>query len=441
MTSYQDRAKRLSEQLRASGGTSGIQKRTSNLFRSRGEDGRALDVSDFHHVLEVNAENHWVDVEGMTTYEELVRETLKHGELPAVVPQLKSITIGGAVSGVGIEASSFKYGLVHETILEMDVLLADGSIVTATPTNDHRDLFYGIANSYGTLGYILRVRAKTVPAKAYVHLTYKKFDQPDRFFSAMEQACGSDADFVDGVVFGARDMVLVTSRFTDEAPYTHDYTFMKIFYKSIRKRSEDYLTVSDFMWRWDTDWFWCSKNLYMQNPLVRLLMGRKRLNSITYGSLMRWNNRTKFTERLVEPLRSGGSEAVIQDICIPLAHARTFLSFLLEQIGILPIWICPTKSPSTAKFPLFPIGSGLELDFGFWDIKRTQQTYERGHFNRMIERKTIELNGLKSLYSESFFDRETFWNIYNKHAYDTLKKKYDPDEKRKDLYEKCVTKL
>jgi hypothetical protein len=27
------------------------------------------------------------------------------------------------------------------------------------------------------------------------------------------------------------------------------------------------------LWRWDTDWFWCSKNLFAQNPLVRRLTG------------------------------------------------------------------------------------------------------------------------------------------------------------------------
>ena len=71
----------------------------------------------------------WADVEGMTTYEDFVDETLKHGLMPAVVPQLKTITIGGAVAGMGIEATSFHYGLVHETVLEMEILLASGETV------------------------------------------------------------------------------------------------------------------------------------------------------------------------------------------------------------------------------------------------------------------------------------------------------------------------
>ena len=54
--------------------------------------------------------------------------------MPAVVPQLKTITLGGAVAGVGIESSSHRYGLVHDTMLELDVLLGDGRVVACTPT-------------------------------------------------------------------------------------------------------------------------------------------------------------------------------------------------------------------------------------------------------------------------------------------------------------------
>ena len=92
----------------------GLAKRSSNLFRDRAEaPKRRLDLGGFNHVLEVDAEQQWVDVEGSTTYEELVDATLPSGVMPAVVPQLKTITVGGAAAGVGIEASSFREGLVQ----------------------------------------------------------------------------------------------------------------------------------------------------------------------------------------------------------------------------------------------------------------------------------------------------------------------------------------
>ena len=76
------------------------------------------------------------DVEGMITYEALVDETLRYGLLPAVVPQFKTITVGGAVSGLGIESSSFKYGLVHETVEEMEILTGTGAIVTCSRSRE-----------------------------------------------------------------------------------------------------------------------------------------------------------------------------------------------------------------------------------------------------------------------------------------------------------------
>src|SRR5260370_41597672 len=105
------------QQARARGQRIGLRKSTSNLFRPRSRDGKYfLDVRAFDRVLSINRERMTADVEGMITYQALVDETLKVGLLPAVVPQLKTITVGGAVSGLGIESSSFKFGLVHETV-------------------------------------------------------------------------------------------------------------------------------------------------------------------------------------------------------------------------------------------------------------------------------------------------------------------------------------
>lgn len=72
----------------------GLQKTTSNLFRRREQTARhKLDVRSFDGVLRVDPDRMIADVEGMTTYGALVDETLRYGLLPAVVPQLKTITV------------------------------------------------------------------------------------------------------------------------------------------------------------------------------------------------------------------------------------------------------------------------------------------------------------------------------------------------------------
>jgi FAD/FMN-containing dehydrogenase len=417
-----------------------LDKRTSNLFRDRRPSGgHRLDLASLDHVLEADTQAGWVDVEGMTRYEDLVAWTLPRGVMPAVVPQLKTITAGGAAAGVGIEATSFRHGLVHDTLSELEVLLPGGEVVLCTPDNEHRDLFFGFPNSYGTLGYALRLRLATLPVQPYVRIEHRVSRDGAEYFGELARCCQGDADFVDGVVFGPGELVITSGRFAAQAPWRSDYSFEKIYYQSLRSRAEDYLGTADYIWRWDTDWFWCSKNFGAQRPWVRRLLGRERLNSRTYTRWMRWNARWQLTQRL-DQLRGRYRESVIQDVDIPLPRAAEFLAFLLREIAILPIWICPLRGALPGRhFPLYPLeGAPLYVNFGFWDVIESQQPFEAGHFNRLVEREAIRLGGIKSLYSDSFFTPGEFAQAYDQLTYRHLKARYDPRGRAPDLYDKCV---
>jgi len=411
----------------------GLAKDSSNLFRERAAAaGRRLDVRGFNEVLSVGKD--FVDAEGMVSYEALARACLAHGAMPAVVPQLKTITLGGAVAGVGIESSSHRHGLVHDSMLELEVLLGDGRVVTCTPDNEHADLYFGFPNSYGTLGYALRVRVRTVPVKPFVKLEHLGFSQKEKYFEKLKN---QDADFVDGTIFSQDEMYLTLGRFVDKAPYTSDYTYENIYYKSIREKREDYLTIHDYLWRWDTDWFWCSKNVMAQNSFFRkYVFGKERLGSRTYTKIMRWNSRLGLTRKFGRVVGLH-SESVIQDVDIPLARAAEFFEFYADQIALWPQWVCPI-APGKGNFSLYPVKNQKYVNFGFWDVKRTRQPHPPGHFNRMIERKVAELGGIKSLYSDSFFAEDEFARAYGGDAYRKLKTKYDPGGTFPGLYEKCV---
>ena len=106
--SHAEKLQRLREQIQAGAGSApiGLAKDTSNLFRDRKQAPRQkLDVRQFNEVLAINREERWVEVEGMTPYVKLVDAMLAQGLMPPVVPQLKSITIGGAAAGVGSAAA------------------------------------------------------------------------------------------------------------------------------------------------------------------------------------------------------------------------------------------------------------------------------------------------------------------------------------------------
>lgn len=423
-------------------------KDSSNLFRPRHQGQvQRLDVKSLNGVIDVDPNKLIAEVEGMATYETVVDATLQKGCMPLVVPQLKTITVGGGVSGLAIESSSFRHGLTHESVREMDVLTGAGEIVRATPTNEYQDLFHGLPNSYGTLGYILKLTIGLQRVKPFVHLRHLRFDNAPAFFKALQQICeqkvyeGKPVDFVDGVVFEPNEMYITVARGVDEAPYVSDYTFEHMFYRSIAEKQEDYLTIRDYIWRWDTDWFWCSKNVGAQNPIVRRLLGRKRLGSRTYSRMMNFENRWHVVERLQRLVgQYRPQETIIQDVQVPIGKAAEFLDFFQANIGIKPVWVCPTRAASTTwPWVLYPMDPGtLYVNVGFWDAVPAVPDKPEGYLNRLIEKKVSELHGTKGLYSSSYYTRPEFEALYNYVTYRPLKTKYDPAGRFKDLYDKCV---
>ena len=423
-----------------------LAKPTSNLFRFREPPATpGLDVSAFTGVLDVDPQARTADVGGMTTYEDLADATLAHGLMPMVVPQLKTITLGGAVAGLGIESSSFRNGMPHESVLEMEILTPDGDVVLATADNEHAALFAGFGNSYGTLGYALRLRIELDPVRPYVALRHVPFFDADACARAIDEVCatgewdGERVDFVDGTVFESDRLFLTLATFADTAPYTSDYTGRHVYYRSVGTRRRDHLTVRDYLWRWDTDWFWCSRALGVQHPLVRRVLPKRYLRSDVYRRVVALDRRYRISARVDELRGLEPLEPVIQDVEVPVDALAEFLAFFHDRIGITPVWLCPVRTRDGRRWPLYPMDTDtLYVNVGFWSGVRLAPGESDGTYNRLIEREVRRLGGHKSLYSTSYFERAEFEAGYGGEDYRRLRQTYDPKGRLPDLYDKCV---
>jgi FAD/FMN-containing dehydrogenase len=423
-----------------------LAKKTSNLFRFRGSGTRpGLDVSRFGDVLSVDPRARTADVQGMVTYEALVDATLPFGLMPYVVPQLKTITLGGAVAGLGIESSSYRNGLPHESVREFEVLTGDGRVVVARPDNEHAELFRGFPNSYGTLGYTLRLTIDLEPVQPFVRLRHFRFGTAEACLNAMATACadgkydGQVVDFVDGTVFGPDEQYLTLGTFVEDAPAVSDYTGMQVYYRSIQQRDVDHLTVRDYLWRWDTDWFWCSRALGVQRPTVRRFWPRRYRRSDVYRRLIALDRRYHLSDSLARVRGRRPEEAVVQDVEVPVGKTAEFLDMFHREVGITPVWLCPLRLRSSQPWPLYPLEPDeLYVNVGFWSSVPLRAGQPDGYHNRLIEDTVNALGGHKSLYSTVHYPPEEFWRRYNGPAYGALKRTYDPDGRLPDLYDKCV---
>jgi FAD/FMN-containing dehydrogenase len=434
-----------------------LAKKTSNLFRQRAAArGPGLDVSGLDGVIGIDAAGRTADVQGMCTYERLVDETLCHGLIPYVVPQLKTITLGGAVTGLGIESTSFRSGLPHESVIEMDVFTGSGDVVTASP-DEHADLFRTFPNSYGSLGYATRLRIKLEPVPAYVALRHVRFHEPDKLSAAIAEIVetrewdGVRVDGLDGVAFEPGEYYLTLATWTDEpvvggrpqAP--SDYTGQQIYYRSIQRRDRDVLTMHDYLWRWDTDWFWCSGAFGAQEPRIRRLWPRRWRRSDVYMRLLGLDRRFGIADRFDRRAGRPQRERVIQDVEVPVERLGDFLDWFDAEVGMRPVWLCPLVSTGSAiggrTWPTYPLEPGQTyVNVGFWGTVHVGPDAADAPRNRAIEARVHELDGHKSLYSDAFYDQDTFDRLYDGANLRAVKHRYDPDDRFISLYDKAVTR-
>ena len=438
------------ERLRASyrsipaGAPVRLAKPTSNLFRARARTGvPGLDTSGLTGVLDVDVDARTADVAGMCTYEDLVAATLPHGLTPLVVPQLRTITLGGAVTGLGIESASFRNGMPHESVLELDVLTGTGEVLTASP-EQHPDLYRAFPNSYGTLGYATRLRIALEPVQPYVALRHVRFRTLDDLLATTAEVvesgsfAGVRVDYLDGVVFAADEAYLCLGTSTSEPGPVSDYTGQDVYYRSIQHEHgirHDRLTTEDYLWRWDTDWFWCSRAFGAQNPRLRRWWPRRHLRSSSYWKLLALDQRFSLVDR-VERLRGRPArERVVQDVELPLERTGEFLDWFLTEVPIEPLWLCPVRLRQ--RWPLYPMPPERAfVNVGFWAT--VPAGAGEGATNRRIEQRVRELDGHKSLYSDAYYAEDEFDDLYGGEDYRVARKTYDPDGRFLDLYTKAV---
>jgi len=436
--------------IAASGGRFALRKRTaSNLFRyapRRRDEGLArIDLGVFNEILALDRAAATLDVEGLATFESIVDYTLPRGFVPLVTPELKHITLGGASVGIGIESTCHRFGFVHDMLVEAEVLLPDGRIVTAAREGEHADLFAALGNSYGTLGYILRAKIRLMPAKPYVGLEVTEHAEAGAFLDDLRRAADDlSVDFVESLMYaadaarGTPDRLLaIASRFADAPPAgraAEDIIRKNVFYKLVSQPGTLWLTTKDYLFRYDPEWFW-----NIPDGLVYRLLRRWAPNAMRHsGFYKKWLH---FQERWGIS-QNDGKELLIQDWEVPWDKAEELLTYAMREVDLdgKPWLSVAIRTPSAPT--LYPLTPGtLYFNLGcYCRVPKPNPAEGKGDYwaTRLLDAKCLELGGLKMLYSTSFMSEEEFDRIYNGAGQRALKAKYDPQGRFPTLYDKCV---
>jgi FAD/FMN-containing dehydrogenase len=381
-----------------------------------------IDIGDLDEILGIDPVGMTCTAEPGVTFTDLVDATLRHGLVPIIVPELRTITIGGAVAGCSIESMSFKYGGFHDTCLEYELITATGEVLRCTPDNEHRLIFQMVHGSFGTLGILSRLRFRLIAARPYVHITYEHHPTLAAFQAAIwRHFIDGDTDFMDGIIHSPTEYALSLGRFVEEAPYTNRYDWTKVYYRTTAWRREDYLETPHYFFRYDNG----VTNVHPRTALGRLLFG-KFLHS---AQILR------LAEKLHRFLPSERPDVTV-DVFIPMSRFDVFMDWYREEIGFFPVWCVPYRRVRDYEWisPEFLAGVNdpLFVDLAIYGMK---QRSDRNVY-KALEDELLEVKGLKTLISYNYYDEEVFWRIWNKANYLAVKKVTDPHNIFRDLYSK-----
>jgi FAD/FMN-containing dehydrogenase len=425
---HERKVARVARQLREHSGSGPVSLRKSSVSHQVPKNGDLrrrdpkIDISDLDRILHIDPVARICVAEPGVTFCDLVDATLRYGLVPMCVPELKTITIGGAVAGCSLESASFLYGGFHDTCLEYEVITGQGQVLTCRADNDHRLVFQMVHGTFGTLGILAKLTFRLMPAKPYVKLVHEKYTTLADYQAAIARhARERDVDFMDGIIHSPSLYVLCAGRFVDRAPYTSRYDWMKVYYQSTAKRAEDYLETAHYFFRYDRG----VTNVRPKSFLGRLLFGR-------FMSSTRW---LRLGDKLHWLLRRERPTITV-DIFIPFSRAAEFMRWYEQEMGHFPLWCVPYRRVHDYEWlvPSFfeDLTDDMFLDIAIYGMR---QHGEVNH-HRQLERKLAELGGMKTLISHNYYSEAEFWATWNRDTYAKVKALTDPDNRFRDLYDK-----
>ncbi|TDJ09522.1 MAG: FAD-binding oxidoreductase [Deltaproteobacteria bacterium] len=395
-------------------------------------------------ILDVDFEKQTIRVEPLVNIGRLLKYLNPKGWSVPVVPELYDLTVSGLILGYGIEASSHKHGLFYDLATAIEVMTADGTVVRATPDNEHKDLYYSLPWSYGAMGFIVAVELKIIPIKSWVKVTYHPFKTlaaiTDKF-TALSTA-KNPTDFVEGIMYDKDRGVIIEGQMVDAPSGTinrQGLWFKPWFYKyceTIREEHTEFVPLKHFYRRHNKSIFWEGELIipFGNHPIFRWLLGWLMPPKVAFLKLTQGEKIKQYYEDM----------HVIQECLVPMTKLTKTIEFCDSNFDCYPVWLCPHKvlntTPQGTLSPEDKSGpSQMFVDVGIWYAPRAVlrgEPFNVRQATKNFEQYLIENHGYQALYAVTELNREDYNKMFDRTLYDAVRKKYNAIGTFMDSYDK-----
>jgi len=410
--------------------------------------------------LELNESDLTVRVEPMVTVGEITKYLIPKGYTLAITLEIADATLGGLAMGTGMTTYSHKIGLYQEAIKSYEIVLGDGSLVTATRTNEYSDLYHALPWSHGSLGFLTALELQIVQVKQYIHMKYIPLKGQKNYCDKIREASGAldknakVADFVEATIYSKDEGVLLLGNFADRPPVTEwnkiNYIsnwYKPWFYKHVETfltvgESDEYIPLRDYLLRHNRAIFWVVEDMipFGNHPLFRLLFGWLLPPKPAF---------LKFTT--TPGIRAMTfTKQVFQDIVLPMNQLEDQINISEDLFDTYPILVYPCRVYDHGEHmgqlrkprpeQMVPgTNYGMFNDLGVYGVPgpvKRKERFDAVDAMRKMEKFTRDVGGYPFLYADIFMSQKEFEEMFDLTLYERVRTKYHANGAFPHLYEK-----
>ncbi|KAL1922149.1 uncharacterized protein VTP21DRAFT_10791 [Calcarisporiella thermophila] len=397
-------------------------------------------------ILELDLANNTVKVEPMVTVKMLLDYLLPRGVTLPVVPEMDELTIGGLVSGYGIETTSHVHGLLSDIAIAYEIVLPDASVRRVTRGDK---LFHQINWSFGTLGFLTAIELPVIKASRFVRHEYIPIYSKQDIVQTWTkyQTASSPPDFLEGIQFSENEAVICVGHYENEVKpgdVINDVTrwwtpyFFKQCERYLRRhrRGMELIPLKAYYRRHNRSVFWVLQDQIpiSNNPLFRLLFGWALPPRVPFLKLIESDEMTKFYE----------TNYVIQDLLVPVEALEETITECERKVAVYPVWICGFKlfnygdvqgkmrKPKGTK----PGEWGHYLDFAI--IGPPHAPNYSVEVIPQLEEFLRRVGGYQGSYSYTYQTREEYRQMFDHTIYDQLRSELGGDKAFPESFDKVA---
>jgi len=414
-----------------------------------------ISVGHLNHIVEYDEKEKTITVEPMVTFGQLTEFLMPKGLCMECHIEMESITVGGASMGFGLETNSHRIGFFQETVVEYEIVTPDAKVLTVNAKNDPK-LFYALPWSYGTIGFLTKVKLRVVKAKKYVHVKYiPTYSAKDLSKQLNELANSEDncPDFLEATGYSKDKAVIQCARFADvdeakqRSKINHINWFWKPFYykwveTALDKGAfEEYIPVKHYYHRFTRSIFWELEDMipFSNHPLYRLLWGWMGAPEVSLLKL--------FQGPVIR--KSSMYSHAVQESIVPLKILKEGVEKFDEWYGIYPLLIFPVRVYDRGDLSgmlrprkdLLNKGKnyGIWVDIGAYGVPRAikqGKAWSAKETVRDMEHWTRKNGGWQALYTDIFCTEKELRSMFDHTLLEKARKRLGCEKAFGSVYSK-----